>query len=91
MTDCRTCNQDTVARTASTGGVKPVARLAWLIVAYNIAVNLWGAYVRAPGSGVSCGSRWPLPASSSPSRATGYPLRNGCLWRYLRHLRHCAI
>jgi len=23
--------------------------------------------------------------------ATGYPLRNGCLSRYLRHLRHCAI
>jgi cytochrome c oxidase assembly protein subunit 15 len=60
MTDCRTCRQDIVPRTASTSGVKPVARLAWLIVAYNIAVILWGAYVRATGSGAGCGSRWPL-------------------------------
>jgi heme a synthase len=60
MTDCRTYSQDTGPRTASTSGVKPVARLAWLIVAYNIAVILWGAYVRASGSGTGCGSRWPL-------------------------------
>jgi heme a synthase len=60
MTDCRTCNQDTAARTAYTGGAKLVARLAWLIVAYNIGVILWGAYVRASGSGAGCGSRWPL-------------------------------
>jgi len=39
--------------------VKPVARLEWLIVAYNIAVILWGAYVRASGSGAGCGRHWP--------------------------------
>jgi cytochrome c oxidase assembly protein subunit 15 len=39
---------------------RPVARFAWLVVAYNIAVTLWGAYVRATGSGAGCGSRWPL-------------------------------
>jgi heme a synthase len=54
------CNQDTAARTVYTGGTEPVARLAWLIVAYNIGVILWGAYVRASGSGAGCGSRWPL-------------------------------
>jgi heme A synthase len=27
---------------------------------YNIAVILWGAYVRATGSGAGCGSHWPL-------------------------------
>ena len=53
-------DQDTGAHTASASEVKPVARLAWLIVAYNIAVILWGAYVRASGSGAGCGSRWPL-------------------------------
>src|ERR1700751_1656895 len=37
-----------------------VARFAWLVVAYNIAVTLWGAYVRATGSGAGCGSRRPL-------------------------------
>lgn len=60
MTDCRTCNRDTADRTAYTGGAKPVARLAWLMVACNIEVILWGAYVRASGSGAGCGSRWPL-------------------------------
>jgi heme a synthase len=40
--------------------VKPIARLAWLIVAYNITVIVWGAYVRATGSGKGCGSHWPL-------------------------------
>jgi cytochrome c oxidase assembly protein subunit 15 len=40
--------------------MKPVARLAWLIVAYNMTVILWGAYVRGSGSGAGCGSRWPL-------------------------------
>jgi heme a synthase len=44
----------------SAGGKRPVARFAWLVVAYNIAVTLWGAYVRATGSGAGCGSRWPL-------------------------------
>jgi heme A synthase len=29
-------------------------------VAYNIAVSLWGAYVRASGSGAGCGNGWPL-------------------------------
>jgi cytochrome c oxidase assembly protein subunit 15 len=36
------------------------ARYAWLTLAYNIAVILWGATVRATGSGAGCGSHWPL-------------------------------
>ena len=36
------------------------ARYAWGVLAYNIAVVLWGAYVRATGSGAGCGSHWPL-------------------------------
>lgn len=39
---------------------RSVAHFAWLVVAYNIAVTLWGAYVRATGSGAGCGNRWPL-------------------------------
>ena len=30
------------------------------MVVYNIAVVLWGAYVRATGSGAGCGNHWPL-------------------------------
>ena len=38
----------------------PYARYAWGVLAYNIAVVLWGAYVRATGSGAGCGNHWPL-------------------------------
>jgi len=37
-----------------------LARFAWFVLAYNIGVILWGAYVRASGSGAGCGSHWPL-------------------------------
>jgi heme a synthase len=37
-----------------------LARFARFAVVYNIAVILWGAYVRATGSGAGCGSHWPL-------------------------------
>lgn len=36
------------------------ARYAWVVLAYNILVILWGAFVRATGSGAGCGSHWPL-------------------------------
>lgn len=36
------------------------ARFSWLVVATNLAVILWGAYVRATGSGAGCGNHWPL-------------------------------
>lgn len=39
---------------------KAIARLAWSVLAYNVAVVLWGAYVRASGSGAGCGRHWPL-------------------------------
>jgi heme A synthase len=37
-----------------------LARFAQITLAYNVAVILWGAYVRATGSGAGCGSHWPL-------------------------------
>jgi heme a synthase len=60
MTDRRTGSQGGGPRAAPASGVKPVARLAWLVVAFNMASILWGAYVRVSGSGAGCGSRWPL-------------------------------
>ncbi len=33
---------------------------AWSLLAYNFAVILWGALVRATGSGAGCGGHWPL-------------------------------
>src|SRR5271165_75254 len=35
-------------------------RFAWAVLAYNVAVVLWGAAVRATGSGAGCGDHWPL-------------------------------
>lgn len=37
-----------------------LSKYAWFVLAVNIAVILWGAFVRATGSGAGCGSHWPL-------------------------------
>jgi heme A synthase len=33
---------------------------SWFTLFYNLLVILWGAYVRASGSGAGCGAHWPL-------------------------------
>jgi cytochrome c oxidase assembly protein subunit 15 len=35
-------------------------RFAWFVVFYNVLVIVWGALVRASGSGAGCGNHWPL-------------------------------
>jgi heme A synthase len=41
--------------------MKPsLARSAWLVLGFNVLVILWGAFVRATGSGAGCGAHWPL-------------------------------
>lgn len=37
-----------------------LTKYAWAVTLYNIFVILWGAFVRATGSGAGCGSHWPL-------------------------------
>lgn len=39
---------------------KALEMFAWFVVAYNTLVILWGALVRATGSGAGCGNHWPL-------------------------------
>jgi heme A synthase len=48
-----------------------IARYAWAVLAYNVAVILWGAYVRATGSGAGCGAHWPLCNGEVLPRAAG--------------------
>jgi heme A synthase len=36
------------------------AKYVWFVLAVNLGVILWGAYVRATGSGAGCGRNWPL-------------------------------
>lgn len=35
------------------------SKYAWFVTFYNVAVIVWGAVVRATGSGAGCGSHWP--------------------------------
>ena len=44
----------------STLRLNRLAGFAWSVLAFNLAVILWGAYVRATGSGAGCGNHWPL-------------------------------
>jgi heme A synthase len=39
---------------------KRFTRFAWGVLVYNLVVILWGALVRATGSGAGCGAHWPL-------------------------------
>ncbi len=39
--------------------MRKFAIYAWAVLAYNIGVVLWGAFVRATGSGAGCGNHWP--------------------------------
>jgi heme A synthase len=69
---------DELERRARSGELGEVSvtlrRFAWIVLAYNLAVILWGAYVRATGSGAGCGSHWPLCNGTivqpSPTAAT---------------------
>jgi heme A synthase len=50
------------------------ALYAWATLIYNLGGVVWGAYVRATGSGAGCGNRWPLcnglVTPHSPAMAT---------------------
>jgi heme A synthase len=39
--------------------VRRLARYAWFVIAFNMAVIAVGAFVRASGSGAGCGRSWP--------------------------------
>jgi heme A synthase len=47
-------------RTPPAAANRPFARYAWAVLGYNMAVALWGAFVRATDSGAGCGNHWPL-------------------------------
>jgi heme a synthase len=50
----------TVAAKAAKRIPRALVGYAWVVVAYNVLVILWGAVVRATGSGAGCGDNWPL-------------------------------
>jgi cytochrome c oxidase assembly protein subunit 15 len=40
--------------------MRAFTRYAWAVLGANLVVVLWGAFVRATGSGAGCGRHWPL-------------------------------
>ena len=50
----------TIAEPAAQHRTQTFTTYAWGVLAWNFFVVLWGAYVRASGSGAGCGSHWPL-------------------------------
>ncbi len=57
------------------------SRFSWAVLGYNLLVILWGAFVRATGSGAGCGGTWPLcngevvPPSPTAAMAIEYTHR----------------
>ncbi|MEM1032327.1 MAG: COX15/CtaA family protein, partial [Myxococcota bacterium] len=48
-----------MASEAAARGRTRFATFCWFALAYTLAVIVWGAFVRATGSGAGCGSHWP--------------------------------
>jgi heme A synthase len=46
--------------TPSDRSIADFTRFAWTVLAFNVAVIIEGAFVRATGSGAGCGNHWPL-------------------------------
>ena len=53
------------------------ARYGWGVLAFNLLVILWGAYVRASGSGAGCGAHWPLCNGEVIPRAPAFETLSG--------------
>jgi heme A synthase len=63
-------------------GLRWPAGLAWVALALNEAVVLWGAYVRESQSGAGCGSHWPL--------CQGVVVPHGARWHTIVEFTHRA-
>jgi heme A synthase len=51
---------DVMMNDTATKSQRRFAQFAWTVLGANVIVVLWGAFVRATGSGAGCGSHWPL-------------------------------
>ncbi len=51
---------DGIDASASSVASRALVRFGWGVLAYNLFVIAWGAFVRASGSGAGCGAHWPL-------------------------------
>lgn len=66
---------------AANPGLARFAKFVWGVLGYTLLVVMWGAFVRATGSGAGCGSHWPLcdgswiPAFGSSQQIVEYSHR----------------
>jgi heme A synthase len=57
-------------------------RFACGLIVYNVAVVVWGAYVRASGSGAGCGDNWPHCGSGGEFVPTAAPAGTWIEWTH---------
>src|SRR3954471_7808993 len=58
--DCRAESERQVMEPDSSRARRCFTMFAWMLLAWNIPVILWGAYVRISFSGDGCGAHWPF-------------------------------
>lgn len=64
---------------------------AWLVLAYNLPVILWGAYVRASFSGDGCGAHWPFCNGQMIPRNMAAPMAIEFTHRLMTSLDSIAV
>ena len=64
---------------------------AWAVLAYNIPVILWGAYVRASFSGDGCGAHWPFCNGQLIPQNMGAPMAIEFTHRLMTGLDSAAV
>lgn len=67
------------------------AKFAWGLLAYNILVILWGAYVRASRSGDGCGTHWPHCGDGMIPGASGAVVEHTKTWIEFAHRASTGI
>src|SRR5690242_12042167 len=64
---------------------------AWLVLAYNIPVILWGAYVRVSFSGDGCGAHWPFCNGEVIPQHMATPMAIEFTHRMMTTVDTCAV
>lgn len=81
-------SDDISAKFSARQGSRTLIYFSWACLVYVIFVIVWGAFVRASGSGAGCGSHWPLCNGQilpSAGSATGALAPSTATWIEFSH------